>query len=505
MTNGPAKPNEQMRLIRRTNELRVRGCIATTMASFRHYRSGALSTSARQSRDSSLSLLDVLQRPAVQRIFVHDYGAPNVPSLRRTNALVSVYAERALLMAQRNDFVVVADPVDPAYVEYLGELEVGPGGDGILTASDGRLSPSTDVAPDLLALLAGNATVLDRLADRIDAARETRLNPYFASFAVKAVQRQLETRLGRPLTIEAGPPEAADLANRKDIVRGAAIELGVPTAPGEIVSWTEKHCAAPLAAIADAVTRHQIHTGKVIIRGAWAMRGSDNLTLTDGPDKSRLQRWLAQREHLRSYLVESFVPTSASPNLQIWIDDAGATGTRVDPLHTTNQRFNDEARHIGNAYPHESALSPALRASAVVLGRWLAGNGYRGPAGVDFIETVDRASGNAAHLLAEINGRINGSTYVLALWSRINQVRRARHSAPIDAWISNTNLRVKHCGFAQLRDRLGERLYTHATTRGVVPYNTGMLRHGIMNALILAGSVEEAEDIERELTRALIR
>lgn len=465
-----------------------------------------MSALANQSRDSSPSLLDVLQRPAVQRIFVHDYCAPNVPSLRASiDALAPLYAERALLMAQRKDFVVVADPVDPAFVEYLEELAVGPGPDAILTAADRRLSLSNERGPDLLALLAGNANVLDRLADRIDTTRETRLSPYFASFAVQGIQRQLETRLGRPLTIEAGPPEAADLANRKDIVRGAANELGVPTAPGEVVSWTEKHCAAPLAAIADAVTRHQIHTGNVIIRGAWAMRGSDNLTLTDGPDKSRLPGWLAQREHLRSYLVESLVPTTASPNVQVWIDDAGATGTRVGLLHTTNQRFNDEARHIGNAYPHESALNPALHASAEVLGHWLAANGYRGPAGFDFIETVDRASGNAAHLLAEINGRINGSTYVLALWSRINQVRRARQCAPIEAWISNTSLRVKHCGFAQLRDRLGERLYTHASTRGVVPYNTGLLRHGIMNAVILAGSVVEAEDIERELRRALMR
>ena len=69
----------------------------------------------------------MLQRPGVQRIFVHDYEAPNVPSLRPDiDAFASLYAERALLMAQGGDVVVVADEVDPAFLEYLRELEIGP-------------------------------------------------------------------------------------------------------------------------------------------------------------------------------------------------------------------------------------------------------------------------------------------------------------------------------------------------------------------------------------------
>ena len=134
-----------------------------------------------------------------------------------------------------------------------------------------------------------------------------------------------------------------------------------------------------------------------------------------------------------------------------------------------------------------------------------AANGYVGPVGIDFIETVDPSTGNATHLLAEINGRINGSTYVLALWSRINQVRHARDHEPIDAWISNTSLSVQNCSFGKLCDRLGKHLYTHSSRRGVVPYNTGLLKHGIMNAAIFADSIEESEGIEREVLHLLSR
>ena len=451
-----------------------------------------------QSRESSLSLLEVLQRPGVQRIFVHDYEAPNVPSLRPSiDALACFYAERALLMAQRNDVVVVADQVDPTFLDYLRELEIGPTADRILATKATSEMPTNGRAADLLTLL-GNPCALDRLAERVDPAHQLRLNPYFASPAFRSIQCRLEKRLGRLVTLEAGPPAAADRANRKEQVRCAAKELGVPTAPGEVVSWPETQSPPPLAAMSDAVARHRNQTGKVIIRGAWAMRGSDNLTLESESDMDRLREWLAQREHLRCYLVESFVPVTASPNLQMWIERAGPS-IQVDLMHTTNQRFNDMGRHIGNAYPHNTELEPDLRASAHLLARWLAANGYTGPVGVDFIETVDRTSGNTAHLLAEINGRINGSTYVLALWSRINQVRNERRCAPINAWISNTNIRVQNCTFAQLCDQLGSHLYTHASRRGVVPYNTGLLKHGIMNAVILADSVEESEDIERDV------
>ncbi len=446
----------------------------------------------------------MLQRPGVQRIFVHDYEAPNVPSLRPDiDAFASLYAERALLMAQRSDVVIVADEVDPAFLEYLRELEIGPITDRVLAIRSSSRTSLEGRTADLLTLL-GRSCALDCIAEHVDPACQLRLNPYFASPAVCGVQRRLEKRLGRSVTLEAGPPAAAELANRKDQVRVAAQELEVPIAPGEVVCWADTHAPTSITAMSGAVARHRNHTGKVIVRGAWAMRGSDNLTLESESDMERLREWLAQREHLRCYLVESFVPVTASPNLQVWIEPAGSS-VHVDVMHTTDQRFNDTGHHIGNSYPHNSELGPELAASAHVLARWLAANGYLGPVGIDFIETVDQSTGNAAHLLAEINGRINGSTYVLALWSRINQVRQARDRKPIDAWISNTNISVQNCSFSKLCDRLGKHLYTHSSSRGVVPYNTGLLKHGIMNAAIFADSIEESEGIEREVLHLLSR
>jgi hypothetical protein len=46
-------------------------------------------------------------------------------------------------------------------------------------------------------------------------------------------------------------------------------------------------------------------------------------------------------------------------------------------------------------------------------------------------------------------------------------------------------------------------LYTHDSVRGVVPYNTGLLRHGVLHALVLAQSVEEAEELGRDLVQVV--
>jgi hypothetical protein len=227
------------------------------------------------------------------------------------------------------------------------------------------------------------------------------------------------------------------------------------------------------------------------------MHGVDNLAITDGQvDVDGVQKWLAQRVHLHSYLVETRVPVVASPNLQLWISDDGGS---VEHLATTKQRLDANSTYRGSEFPHRTSLDGDLIASALTLGRWLSSMGYRGPLGIDFIETVDRDSGTLTHLFAEVNGRINGATYALALGERINQIRVASQRVPMSAWITNTDLLVRARSFGELRDTLGDLIYTHASRCGVLPYNTGLLAHGQVHVAILAATVADAKTLEREL------
>ena len=69
----------------------------------------------------------------------------------------------------------------------------------------------------------------------------------------------------------------------------------------------------------------------------------------------------------------------------------------------------------------------------------------------------------------------------------------------MSAWITNTALVVRARSFGELRDMLGDLVYTHALPCGVVPYNTGLLPRGQVHLAILATTVEDAKALEREL------
>ncbi len=454
-----------------------------------------------QPTDAVPTLLGVLQTPGIQRIFVHDYAAVDVPSLRYSpESMIDRYAERALVMAQRGDIVVVLDPVDANYLSYLDALGVGPGTDGVVALNT---VPSSSGSPlrsgALMTRLALDNTAIAQVAEHVDRNRTSKLNPYFASQTMPSVHRNLQLQLGYEVIVEAGSVSAANLANRKDAVRSAAQMLRVPTADGEVCSWgsSDSACGAPRHALMQAIARHRGSTGSVMIRGAWSMHGVDNLVVADGQvDVDGLQSWLAQRKHLRSFLVETLVPLVASPNLQLWISDDGAS---VEHLATTNQRLDAASAYRGSESPHTTKLAADLTSSAMSLGRWLSSIDYRGPLGIDFIETIDRNSGKRTHLLAEVNGRINGATYALALTERINQIRTTSLQSSTLAWITNTDFTVRARGFGELCDTLGDLLYTHASPSGVVPFNCGLLPWGHVHVAILAATVEDAQTLEREL------
>ncbi len=456
-------------------------------------------TSTRLEETYVPTLLGVLQRPGVQRIFVHDYQAVDIPTLRSIDGSgAHRFAERALVMAQRGDIVVTTDQTETEYLAYLEELGIGPDRNDIVALDALPRHAGGARAGSLLSRLAADERAAQRIAERVDYRRETRLMPYFAAPAVAAVQSRLEHALGRRVVVESGSAIVADHANRKDLVRNAALHLGVPTAEGEVCSWASTDVGSePRRTLTAAIRRHLDGTGAVMVRGAWSMHGVDNLIVADeSVDEDLVSEWLAQREHLRTYLVETKVPVLASPNLQLWISEDGGC---VEHLGITNQRLDANSSHCGNEFPHCTELDHSLVASALALGRWLSSIGYVGPLGVDFIETVDRSTGKPAHLLAEVNGRINGATYALALTERINQVRTMAGHAPISAWITNTHLKVRARSFACLRDALGDLIYRHGSACGVVPYNTGLLAEGMVHAAIVADTVADARRLELEM------
>lgn len=450
-------------------------------------------------------MLDILQRPGVRRVFAHDNAAVGVPSFSRgRGAANSRYAERALLLAQSGDLVAVTDPVDADFVAYLAALGVGPGADGMVVV-DAAAGAGGELLLGRLTSPGSVSAVAERLADRLTGGDEVRISSYYTSRDAFLFGRLLGERLARAVVVEGGRQEAVELANRKDLVRERVMRLGVPIAPGELVDCRNgvgPRGEAAAVLLHDATLRHIGDTGAVFIRGVRSLMGVDNLRI----DRRRLTRevlaqWLTDRPEEACYLVEPLLPVRSSPNVQLWIEDDGAPRL----LAVTRQRLDRNLAHRGNAFPYRSPVRNAIVDSAVAITGWLSEEGFRGPLGLDFIEIARPMRGAAAHVLAEVNGRINGATYPIALVERLNQVRRSVGSAPLQAWRSGHRQLSDRRPFSALADDLGDLLYRDSSASGLVPYNTGLLDHGLCYYALVGSGAQELDELEARVRQRLQR
>ena len=451
------------------------------------------------------SLLEILRRSGAPRIHVHDYSAVDVPSLREAKRhSCSLRAERALVMAQRGDVVLLNRPPDAHFLDYLEELNLGTRRELVL-ALDDVFEKRASAASEPLIALAIDPEFADRVAELVAAllrfSAEPCITTYYSASMLQNIRAKLEGKLGRTVAVEGGSRESAELANRKDRMRTEARRLGIPVASGEIVNAAEFETCAGLLSdrVADVAQRLVSAHGGAIVRGVWSASGVDVRIVRAPLDRPALAQWLGMRPHVRAYLVEALLPLTASPNLQLWVNSED----RFSVIGVTGQRLNASGGHCGNYYPYRSPMLPAIQSAALEMSHALASAGFRGALGVDMMEFPDPETGELSFAFAETNGRMNASTYALALSEGINEQRRARGRAPIEAWISYTDTPVQPGSFAALRERLGDLVYLHNKRSGVVPYNTGLLSCGMVDLLTLADSVEEARDIEREALERL--
>jgi hypothetical protein len=390
------------------------------------------------------------------------------------------YPERALLLARRNDVVCVADEVEPAFLDYLAELELGPDPSGIVVAAtraEARLAP-------LWKSVLENDDALGRLSHLMELRGATALHPFMATSGQFDLALTVGDRLGRKIRVLGGDPDLVAYADLKHHIRSAALELGVPVAPGEVVE-------PPADATADqrrqslraAIQRQARHTGRVILRGAAGAAGSATYLVAAGDTGERLAHRLGESEANRIYLVEAMVEATASPNIQLHIHAEDGT---LECIGISDQRLGSDLVHVGNGHPSPARCLDEMVRWAGTLGRWLRDAGYGGIVGFDFVEYVDDR-GQPRALLAEVNPRVNGATYPLALLERLG----------MSAFVSGT-LDSELGTFAEMRTVLSDLLYLPGRSAGLVPYATGCLRQGKCPVVALASTRREAAELYAE-------
>lgn len=423
------------------------------------------------------------------RVFLHSpLEVPYALALTLLIPEYERYGERALLLARPSDIVCLAHPVDGGYLDFLRGLELGPHPEDVVVVEEG--------APDagMSARFLGDPGALDRLAARLPHSGPVELNPFYAAPTTFALGRALRTRLGRPVRVTGGPPALVGRLNGKGFTKELARSLEVPVAPGDLVAIPPAvpDATRDVAELRDAIERWLASTGRVIVRGISGASGSSTFTLGSGGVDGLVEA-VALRTDNFQYLVEPLFELTSSPNIEVIVERGGAT-PRVG---ATDQILTPELVYQGSAHPSRASRLHDMVADALRIAAWMRSRGFTGRVGFDFVEHDRGADGAPGYFLAEINPRVNGASYPLALLARLVSLAGER-GAPEPAAFRTDNIPVHVRDYAALEESCGSLFYDPAVGEGVVPYAVGRLFIGKVGVASFAGTPARAAELFTE-------
>ena len=216
-------------------------------------------------------------------------------------------------------------------------------------------------------------------------------------------------------------------------------------------------------ALRDAIERRSGVTGNVIVRGASGASGSSIFTSRSG-DVEEMIDAIARRTDNALYLVEPLFEARFSPNVELQVDPGVPLR---DAVGVSEQVLGPDLGYTGSAYPSRALRQPEMVEDALAIVAWMRDRGFTGRVGFDFVEHAGSGDG-ARHFLTEINPRINGASYPLALLRRLaTRARRRRARVPVA--FRTAFVRVRAREFGELAELAGALLYDPARGEGIVP------------------------------------
>lgn len=412
------------------------------------------------------------------KLFVHSPLSVDDPVESHAPPELDHLPERALLLAGPNDLVCVAHEVEAEYLEYLSELGLGTTPDNILVAS--RFADPVADTP-LWKCFLESEEALVALSSSMRARGTSSLHPFVATQGHFDLATALAGRLGRQLRVLGGDPELVAYADRRHHIRAAAVELGVPVAPGEIVELRPADAAHHHRLLRAAISRHSGLTGRVMIRASSGAAGSATfVTTARRPEIDHLITKLIARRDNRFYLVESMVEATAVSNVQMHINDQDGW---VDCIGVIDQASSSELADRAIVCPSSASCLPGILRWSQTLARWLQDAGYTGLAGFEFVEFSDRDRSKA--FFTQLTPHVPEAAYPLAVLKRL--------ASP--AAFTSGIIRTGAESFAEMREALPGLLCSPERSTGLLPYATGGLQHGLCGMIALASSREEALEL----------
>ncbi|MCR8944455.1 ATP-grasp domain-containing protein [Streptomyces sp. OUCMDZ-4982] len=440
---------------------------------------GRLRTALTGSPDTPLVLLGNFE---VEEEWARD--EPGLPRVAFTAGSAVVHRMDAftLLLAGKNDHVVLKAAPDPDHLGHLEEL--GLDLPRVHTVSGG--DPGQTVTRDALADPALQEALRTLGPD-------ARIVPHGTSVR----EEELSGLTGLPL----GTPPAAlcKAVNSKVYSRAVAEATGLRQATG----WSCGNLTELDAVFEEA--RFLLRVGRrVVVKDAFGVSGKGISVLDDERRLDTLRRMIDRRAARSGddrvvLVVEEWVDKTADLNYQFTLGRDGSVH-----FDFVKEAITEDGVHKGHRFPARltTLQLDAVRHAVEVLGRRLAADGYFGVVGVDAM--TDPQGG--LYPVVEINARHNMSTYQTRLQERFlgpGSHALARHY-PVRLRTPLT--------FGRLRSLLGELLFTgsgsgllvgnFATVNAAATEN-GTPYEGRLHGLLIGDSPRSLERTDEAITARL--
>ncbi len=401
------------------------------------------------------------------------------------DAVVNRVEEINLLVCRPQDILILREPPDPYYLEFLSKLG--------FSIPNILVPTNRDLFTPISELVLSDERLLQELKHTASKNNEV----YFLPYAVTFLEEKIAAKCN--LTIAGPTSSVAAQINDKIFNRQIAEKLGLPVCQGRVCSTVEE--------IRNEFYHLRIKPPfyeKVIIKEPFGASGK-GLYIIDNEDslESRLRLFsrLIKSNPDRKWLVEGWYEKKADLNYQLYIAPSGSIS-----VFSIKQQLLKDSVYIGSIAPPKLSedVIKSYQRFGERIGQVLFEIGYTGIAGVDSIIATD----DTIIPIIEINGRFTLSTYI----SFINYTLGENLKILSRYFRIMTSLPLSYVDLCRLLQK-EQLLYDPERKGGIIVYSAGTLPlrffedskiyPGRVFTLVIANNWDEIENYNNQLERTV--